>query len=59
MRVREVTLDVYWTITAPGISAGGRSDRRGEGVQGANVTITDTDLETAGTGVAVDGRQQH
>jgi hypothetical protein len=55
MKIRRVKLDVDWASSGPGIVAVAKAIDAVSGVQGANITITEIDLETIGTDIAVEG----
>jgi hypothetical protein len=55
MRVRRVSLDVDWAISGPGIAAVAAAIDEVDGVEALNITITEIDMETIGTDVAVEG----
>lgn len=55
MRVRKVKMDVDWAISGPGITAVAAAIEAVDGVEGANVTITEIDLETVGSDVVIAG----
>jgi hypothetical protein len=55
MKIRCVKLDVDWASSGPGIVAVAAAIADVPGVEGANVTITEIDLETIGTDIAVEG----
>ncbi|HEY1775459.1 MAG TPA: DUF211 domain-containing protein [Solirubrobacteraceae bacterium] len=55
MKIRRVRLDVDWAFSGPGIVAVAQAIDEVQGVQGANLTITEIDLETIGTDIAVEG----
>lgn len=55
MRIRRVKLDVDWASSGPGIIAVAEAINGVDGVLGANITITEIDLETIGTDIAVEG----
>lgn len=55
MKIRRVKLDVDWAFSGPGITAVAEAIDAVPGVEGANVTITEIDLETIGTDIAVEG----
>jgi hypothetical protein len=55
MNIRRVHLDVDWAVSGPGIRAVAQAIDAVSGVDAANITITEIDLETIGTDVAVEG----
>lgn len=55
MKIRAVKLDVDWAIAGPGIVAVAEAIDAVAGVEGANITITEIDLETIGSDVSVEG----
>ena len=55
MRIRRVRLDVDWAIATPGIEAVAAAIDGVEGVEAATVTVTEIDLETIGSDIAVEG----
>jgi hypothetical protein len=55
MRIRAVKLDVDWAVAGPGIVAVAEAVDAVPGVEAANITITEIDLETVGTDFAVEG----
>ncbi len=55
MRVRRVRLDVDWASTGPGIAAVAAAIDEVDGVEGVNITVTEIDLETVGTDIAIEG----
>lgn len=57
MNVRSVKLDVDWAIGGPGIAGVAAAIDAVGGVEAANVTITEIDLETVGTDVTVEGAE--
>lgn len=55
MNVRRVKLDVDWAIGGPNIVMIATAIDGVKGVEAANITITEIDLETVGTDIAVEG----
>ena len=55
MRVRRVKLDIDWANSGPGIVAVAAAVEAVDGVEAANITITEIDMETVGTDVIVEG----
>jgi len=55
MNVRRLMLDVDWAASGPGIAALAEAISEVQGVQAVNVTITEIDVETVGSDVAVEG----
>lgn len=55
MKIRAVKLDVDWAISGPSIVDVAQAIDAVPGVQGANVTITEIDLQTIGSDVSVEG----
>lgn len=55
MKNRRIRLDVDWASSGPHIVAVAEAIGGVPGVEGANVTITEIDLETVGTDIAVEG----
>ena len=59
MNVRRVKLDVDWAISGPNIAMVAGAIDGVEGVEAATITITEIDLETVGTDIAVEGEDVH
>jgi hypothetical protein len=57
VNIRRVMLDVDWAFAGPGIEAVAAAIDGVPGVEGANLTVTEIDLETIGTDVAVEGQE--
>lgn len=57
MNIRAVKLDVDWATAGPGIVDVAEAIDSVPGVQGANITITEIDLETIGSDIAVEGEE--
>jgi len=55
MNLRRVRLDVDWAIGGPNIAMVATAIDDVEGVEAANITITEIDLETVGTDIVVEG----
>lgn len=55
MNLRMVKLDVDWAISGPSIAMVAEAIEAVAGVQAAIITITEIDLETVGTDIAVEG----
>ncbi len=55
MKIRRVKLDVDWAFSGPGIAEVAEAIDAVEGVEAANLTITEIDMETIGTDIAVEG----
>lgn len=56
MNIRRVQLDVDWAASGPGIRDVAEAIDDVTGVAAATVIITDIDLETIGTDIAIEGQ---
>ena len=57
MNIRRVRLDVDWAVASPGIADVAEAISQVPGVEAANVSITEIDLETIGSEVIVEGTE--
>lgn len=55
MNIRRTKLDVDWAIGGPSIAMIAAAIDDVDGVEAATITITEIDLETVGTDIAVEG----
>jgi hypothetical protein len=55
MNLRRVRLDVDWAIGGPNIAMVATGIDDVKGVEAANITITEIDLETVGTDIVIEG----